>query len=199
MKERPILFSGEMVRAILEGRKAQTRRVIKPQPDLVYTGWDYKGEFFVDDDSMKDHLLHNVYGVKGSPYGSAYADGTGDLLWVRETWCLRPDGYGYRADNDPTNNPRKWGTSRYMPRRASRITLRVVDVRVERLQEISDLGILAEGIPQNGRMYDRYEITRNEGLLNDFRTLWDSINAARGFCWNANPWVWVVEFERVQR
>jgi hypothetical protein len=191
MKERPILFSGEMVRAILDGRKTQTRRVIKPQLKVIdldggfgwYERYNYKNHEHLSIDEL---LIMCPYGVPG------------DLLWVRETWCLRPEGYGYRADNEPANNPRKWGPSIYMPRQASRITLQVVGVRVERLQEIGESDAQAEGVvPLPSPVSSPESAWRGLRYVPDFSMLWNDINAARGFSWNANPWVWVVEFEKV--
>lgn len=200
MAEKPILFSGEMVRAILNGRKTQTRRVIASLPqdiDVISRGFEPGCWFFGTSDGNGE----SSYDARGSivcPYGRP-----GDLLWVRETWAdnIRgcPNGLTYRADhlNPKGDGPAviKWKPSIFMPRWASRITLRVCDVRVERLQDISDTSILAEGVPQNGRMYDPSGITYSESLRNDFCNLWDSINAKRDYGWAVNPWVWVVEFE----
>ena len=175
-KERPILFNGKMVQSILDGRKTQTRRVIKPQP------------------------VSNPFPLQRCPYGVPI-----DLLWVQETWVKWDAGIAYLADclnrhgveSEDSKRCRLdygviWKPSIHMPRWASRITLRVTDVRVERVQEISEADAQAEGVSawhdtNNGTVYRP-----------EFRTLWDSINAARGFGWDANPWVWVVEFERVQ-
>ena len=187
MKERPILFSAPMVRAILDGRKTQTRRIVKPQPPA---GCEYAtsvGSYalcFADGTSAsaapicvpptprsKDHRLPSPYGAPG------------DRLWVRETFCLRnpehhPErGYWYAATDD-VDNPR-WTPSIHMPRRASRLTLEVTGVRVERLQAITEADAIAEGCP--GRAH--------------FATLWDSINDGEA-SWVNNPWVWVVEFAR---
>lgn len=209
----PILFSGEMVRAILDGRKTQTRRVIKPQPLLsnVALGCASAEE--------RQRLELQWLVDNDCPHGKP-----GDLLWVRETWLEldrsgwcdpakpkdwydaafgRINAIAYRANAD-TEAERirkeygyKWRPSIFMPRWASRLTLRVVDVRVEQVKNISDMDVLAEGIPQKGRMYDPSGITFSDELRADFRSLWDSINAKRGYSWDSNPWVWVVEFERV--
>jgi hypothetical protein len=191
MKERPILFNGEMVRAILDGRKTQTRRVIKPQPcsfwdrcdrlvsDAGQFGWVfYSSSIPLDHGSPKQPF----------PYGRP-----GDLLWVRETWAYK-DGWtkpAYRADWKTPDKAietmgAKWRPSIHMPRWVSRITLRVTDVRAERLQEIDEDSIVAEG----GHVY-------GAGAWEWFVPLWDSINAPRGYSWSFNPWVWVVSFERV--
>jgi hypothetical protein len=213
MRERPIVFNGEMVRAILDGRKTQTRRVIKPQPESVTRGWLYGGLYFADDSQMQNYLFHNVYGENGTPYGSAYTDGTGDRLWVRETFALDKSyddlspsevrngdwGIWWKADHSslrPINaKPGKWRSPIYMPRWASRITLEIVGVRVERVQDINDMDALAEGVQQVGSI-DKTGLTTGE-TVNAFRNHWDSINAKRGYGWDANPWVWVVEFRKV--
>lgn len=186
-KSRPILFSGAMVRAILDGRKTQTRRVIKPvQPR---------------DDGMWPAGRDPV---PDCPYGQV-----GDLLWVRETWRTESDCYNdlapgelsgeetilYAADADWGSN-RTVGRSRpsiHMPRWASRLTLRVMDVRVERLQAISAADAIAEGcapVPLHSLDCDSIS------PVQEYRALWGHING-RG-SWAANPWVWVVSFERLQ-
>jgi len=182
MKERPILFSGPMVRAILEGRKTQTRRVIKPQP----VGSNYR----ID---LKKPVC---------PYGRP-----GDRLWVRETFVRFdrshwPPKYGYKADTlgpgfEESEQARKdlgykWRPSIFMPRAASRLDLEVLGVRVERIQEISSEGAMDEGV------YKKIDQPANNFLpIPAFRELWDSINAKRGFAWESNPWVWVVDFRKL--
>lgn len=204
MAEKPILFSGEMVQAILNGHKTQTRRVIPPSKTSK------TAKYF--DSNLGNWPIDQGTGKRiACPYGRP-----GDLLWVRETWqAQNMHGQWYHevpyaerslhfwAWTNPINPafdaiPPQWLPSIHMPRWASRITLRVCDVRVERVQDISDTSILAEGIPQNGRMYDPSGITHSESLRNDFCNLWDSINAKRGYGWDVNPWVWVVSFEVVR-
>lgn len=184
MKERPILFSGSMVRAILDGRKTQTRRVVtNARP---YTATDNGIDILWATGSLR------------CPYGQP-----GDRLWVRETWCLRPEGYGYRADNNPDNNPLKWGPSIHMPRWASRITLEVTGVRVERVQDISEEDARAEGIRATRLSHgsvvyhtDSYPTPNIYGSAQErFVNLWHSINTPRGYPWESNPWVWVVAFK----
>lgn len=216
MAERPILFSGEMVRAILAGRKTQTRRVVKSQPP------EGVGRIFVDRFAP---LVVDRYGLEspGPEHFGAYDDSgewgqrspygqPGDTLWVRETWTpLDSDScipihirtpflvpseteVAYRADHlDPSGDagPLEWRPSIHMPRWASRITLRVTDVRVERVQDITPQDIEAEGVslsaPQAPGFPD-YEL--------NWRTLWDAINGKREGCaWADNPWVWAVSFE----
>lgn len=218
MKERPILFSGEMVRAILDGRKTQTRRVVKPQP-VHWTEVRLPGESRYtpcDDWSVgAGGMMPRHEFISRCPYGQP-----GDRLWVREAWChkcedgmpvytddggLDPSCAWYRADgvevtaadenggtrfnkNGTESSP--WVPSIHMPRWASRITLEITGVRVERVQEISHKEALAEGVP--------YDVSKPGGSpLSSFHSLWDSINAKRGFGWDKNPWVWVIEFRRV--
>lgn len=194
MRERPIIFSGPMVRAILDGRKTMTRRVIKPQPYDEYKtvmgipllswrgckGWDRERMI----------TLCN-YGVPG------------DLLWVRETWRegrLNTDAPIYREASErniiSTNCKLvKWRPSIYMPRRASRITLEVTDVRVERVQEITCADAIAEGTltPAHSQVYRKHTMNHDS-----FSDLWDSLNAKRGYGWDVNPWVWVISFKRIK-
>lgn len=192
MREKPILFSGEMVRAILDGRKTQTRRVVKGNPNhLHFSPFACKADDYHDEHG-------NQYSC---PYGAR-----GTRLWVRETFALGPGYNGeppgsapdwscvwYRADGKQRHKRRnpgaragKWRPSIHMPRWASRITLEVKDVRVERVQDISYDYAVSEGV--------RYDTTP----LDAFIWLWDSINAKRGHGWDTNPWVWVVEFKRVK-
>jgi len=214
-RERPILFNGEMVRAILEGRKTQTRRMVKPQncnrifwnPIVLngYGGW------------TDDH---------GNPVPCPYGK-PGDRVWVRETWQVVQSWQEYGAwfrdetdgdteeledevargasdlvfqATDPSilvldhplvaTHPIRWRPSIHMPRWASRITLEVTDVRVERVQEMKRSDAFLEGCPLHIAGHDG----NIEAAHNWFRTLWDSINAKRGYGWDANPWVCVVEF-----
>jgi hypothetical protein len=188
-KERPILFSGPMVRAILDGRKAQTRRVVNPQ-------------------SLVGHYGGGV--VTKCPYG-----GAGDRLWVRETFQEVDDsdedkvrkGPIYRADADDLG---PWTPSIYMPRKYSRITLEVTGVRVQRVQDISEEDASAEGIRKVTKdgdvkkycVYDRGDMSSTpwaempRTARDAYRILWNSINEKRGFGWSTNPWCWVVEFKR---
>jgi len=191
MTEKPILFSGEMVRAILEGRKTQTRRVITQQPSAKLYQYMSRNEWYeADGQEPKYHTLRK------SPYGV-----TGDLLWVRETWaqlCEADELTGkcdvaYRADDWPEDERGPdyingtWRPSIFMPRWASRITLEVERVRVERVQDIGDDSCEAEGVSLANASIPGY-------LRKRFQTLWDSINSKRGFSWSYNPWVWVVYF-----
>lgn len=203
MKERPILFSGPMVRAVLEGKKTQTRRVVKPQPEgECYLVSGARGLGLAPHDKEQQ--------IAFCPYGIP-----GDRLWVRETWQTsrqyddakpseipEDSSLWYAADWTSIRRlgkkPGKTRPSIFMPRWVSRLTLEVIEVRPERLQDITEGGIIAEGIslingkgwrnPVDGRCYARAEWA--------FRYFWDSINAKRGFGWKVNPWVWVVSFPR---
>jgi hypothetical protein len=189
MKEHPILFSTEMVRAILDGRKTQTRRVIKPQPEEEIVGDMLQTQiWYLDGDP--DKMIH-------CPYGQV-----GDRLWVRETFCQ----VCYKGDGEPDvclkedceRNPIafskcfcKWTPSIFMPRWASRITLEITGIRVERVQEISPEDCLSEGIEKSNS--DDWK----ELLSYQYADLWDSINGKK-HPWSSNPWVWCLEFKRVK-
>ena len=212
MKERPILFSAAMVRAILAGKKTQTRRIVKPQPSNVCT--DYWRVVASTRRSMIDTWIPrggvpNEFGEfpkRGKhvrcPYGVP-----GDRLWVRECWGLfdtqpsdGPDRAHvfYRATDGNRRELRYqlWRSSIHMPRWASRITLEVVAVRVERLQDISNNDAIAEGC--NGERWLDPDGSEGRGVepWEQFRELWESINGTES--WSANPWVWVVEFKRLE-
>ena len=232
---KPIIFSGEMVRAILDGRKTQTRRVVKflpgttgHKPELRTPEWP---------------ILFCPTGIKRPRYK------IGDILWVRETWGFDTgddDEYGtgsfvYKANNGE-ESPHGWHPSIHMPRVAARLFLRVADVRVERVQEISEADAVAEGItrmfdylspaeyddwskrvghftPQNEEDYTNYlwhghfgqygmgnrqsdaweyQYSGYASAVGSFSSLWELINAKRGYGWNTNPWVWVYTFERIE-
>ena len=213
MNEKPILFNGDMVQAILDGRKTQTRRVIKPQPQRGLLGdWSYfksKRSLFATQTWMSEAVMLK-YLAGYCPYGQP-----GDTLWVRETWatpgnydhikpsklsdtCFTQDELAYRATETHGDVYYKWRPSIFMPRWASRIALRVTGVRAERVQEISEEDARAEGAnlwyPKDECL--RSLLRRDGSYRNGFHELWDRINTRRGFPWSANPWVWVVEFER---
>ena len=192
MNEHPILFSTPMVQAILNGRKTQTRRVINP--DLIQHWFD---EPILDE---KEKLLYSRKKV-------------GDRLWVRETWCNTwpfdghkcEDGPCYKATDDgecgAAITGQKWTTSIHMPHWASRITLEIVNVRLERVKEISEKDAEAEGVcatvVATTRTDDNGDSVEILTAIAPFSELWDSINAKRGYGWDANPWVWVIEFKKV--
>jgi hypothetical protein len=190
MKEHPILFSGPMVKAILDGRKTQTRRAIKPQPELYKRG----GPIFGDAQLVrwKDKIdtapiLLNIAMKSLCPYGRI-----GDRLWVRETWQESTSGVHYRADTDIL--PGTWRPSIHMPRWASRLTLEITGVKVERVQEISEEDIKAEGFD---RIQYRGYTSRKIDDPEDFSDAWDAMNAKRGYSWASNPYVWVISFKRI--
>jgi hypothetical protein len=194
VKERPILFNGPMVKAILDGRKGQTRRVMNPQPqpflahDLPGPFWwfQYWRKGYPHGRILETDLPARVQSL--CPYGAP-----GDTLWCRETWCKdmgRGDAIVYQADGlEPVLSDR-WRPSIHMPRWASRITLDVLSVRAERLQAISEADAQAEGADPFAGPYVSHVAA--------FSALWDSINAKRGFGWDANPWVWTIVFRRIQ-
>ena len=204
MTERPILFSGPMVRAILDGRKTVTRRLVK---DAAGAFWDHPGYLpTVVDGRVRWHCVDTGAEVgPGSPMPTSPYGVPGDRLWVRETFCLRdPDhhperGYWYAATDD-VDNPR-WTPSIHMPRRASRLTLDVTEVRVERLNAINEGDAISEGIDarcDHGCSSLCGCAMCIEGgcptATSKFEELWDAINGKRA-PWSSNPWVWVVGFE----
>lgn len=231
MAIKPILFNTEMDRAILDGRKSCTRRLVKPQPDEKHT---YPLGFVTDSTERKEV---GCFGFGIDEYGGSvqYAKPpyhTGDILYVRETWerfeCWNCEGdergncpkepkksvldktcgcYMYRA-TDGISGDAKWKPSIHMPKDAARIWLKVTNVRVERLQEITEDGCIAEGIyPSNCRGCNATfgcDTCPHEGYdeVDEFADLWNStIKKADIDCygWDANPWVWVIEFERCEK
>jgi hypothetical protein len=189
MKDRPILMSAPMVRATLAGVKTMTRRVITPQPpaDGSAKAWTWA----IDSDAPRPAL-----GWRDDAIGACAAvcphGRPGDLLWVRETWGIAGqfrDGpeIAYRATDD--RNGITWKPSIHMFRAYSRLTLRITNVRVERVQDISESDAVAEGV-------DCYDSAVSVPARERFMSLWDGLNAKRGYGWAANPWVWVISFER---
>ncbi len=191
MPIKPILFNTEMVRAILDGRKDATRRIVKGfiPDDAVwgYTAFTPKGYI-------------SCRGTFADGYGEKFFKlpcESGDILYVRETWKEAPKGYYYYEDwqKDDIADVTKWNPSIHMPKEAARIWLKVTDVRVERLQEITEVQAQAEGC--------------NSGLLTgactargQFEDLWNSTvkkSDIDRYGWDANPWVWVIEFERCEK
>lgn len=208
MAEKSIIFPTPMVKAILAGRKNQTRRVVKPQPTREYVQVSQlyfspaEKKHYVNFSDADDKYCKTFY--------PKYQ--LGDVLWVRETWTLMepknnegPPFYLYKADEpDCESSPwfSKWRSSICMSRAAARIFLRVTDVRVERLQEISEEDAIKEGFEGTLCHCSRVQCTdcMNTGWLEppkvDFIYMWDSLNAKRGFGRENNPWVWVIAFER---
>ena len=191
VKERPILFSGPMVRAILEGRKTQTRRVAK-----LTAGANVR---------LGGRQWHpaDPEARLACPYGKP-----GDRLWVRESFSWEniepeitdpPAELWYWADGNPDSGYAEFTRPKpsiFMPRWASRITLEVTGVRVERVQEITPGDACKEGVFEGGRYRTEEPLPYPVAT---FKALWDSINAERGFGWDVNPWVWVIEFRVVSR
>lgn len=195
---KPILFNTEMIKDILAGRKTVTRRLIKPQPyGLLYDGALQQGE--VEDG---DVLLTLTKDGKTEMIIPPYQ--YGDTLYVRETWCKGSlnggaEQYFYRADENDFHC--SWKPSIHMPKEAARIFLRVTDVRVERLQDIRLEGCLAEGV-QLTFLEERDFAKRGLIAWQRYSTVWDSTikkSDLGKYGWDANPWVWVIEFERISR
>lgn len=199
MKEYPILFSTEMVRAILEGRKTQTRRVIKPQPYFENTHFGTRTHLAWITSSFR--TLEEI--AQYCPYGQV-----GDRLWLRETFCqvcYKKDNVKdvcYKEDLDVEHMACKlvkFTPSIHMFRWASRITLEITDIRVQRLQEISLPDIEAEGIDTNNYMPNTYDDPDNLYLAakDDYKSLWDSING-KTHPWSTNSWVWAISFKEIK-
>lgn len=221
MKERPILFSGPMVRAILDGRKTQTRRIINPQPHQ-HTGYpkpwaEHKGHGLwtwyyndcVDGKTPLYDAARDSSQVSRCRFGQPF-----DRLWVKETFCYAetPEGqkcFAYRADNwtECPSADGKWKPSIFMPRAASRITIEITAVRVERLQAITEEDAKAEGV--ECVQFEGEVFFKNYTFLNNtkghrikafgrpqasYLSLWESINGPDSLA--ANPYVWVIEFKR---
>ena len=194
-KEHPIIFNSEMVRAILEGRKTQTRRVIRPQPPQGHTvavcaysrsGWAFSE---LMPNGMSGGCLCTAGEVR-APYGFV-----GDKLWVKEKHSLGGNGVFFPDSCDGTVHI-AWQSARFMKKIFARIWLEITNIRVERVQDISEQDAEAEGtskmhldnLGQTSRTYKR-----------GFESLWDSINNKRGFSWDSNPFVWVIEFKVLEK
>lgn len=208
MASKPILFSTPMIKAILDGRKKCTRRVVKPQPPQFVDYFEKRGDGF------------KAYMVPGEPCDYPLVKPKyqpGDILWVRETWATVSSGiieykatyiepYTGSTEIDHIGKKITWRPSIHMPREAARIFLRVTNVRVERLQEITAEDVIREGIKysDSGPYHWHVLDTKLNAWINfhfhdeAFKHLWDSLNAKRGYGWDTNPWVWVYEFEREQ-
>ena len=204
MKKRPILFSAPMVRALLDGSKTQTRRVVKFNDRLGR--WDADGCYVVQPDTIAKTpwTEHSIRWNIACPFGQP-----GDRLWVRETWWHDEEDnsiiYRVDANSDIVDvNKRETGLAKYnwrpsifMPRAASRITLEITAVRVERLQDISGADAQAEGIVPDGDGGWHLADTRHYmgDPISSYASLWEYINGADS--WDLNPWVWVIEFKKV--
>ncbi len=221
MKERPILFSGPMVQAILDGRKTQTRRVMKRQPLAKF--W----KPYACPDGRWNWVVNTTGMGSGDPFSCPYGK-PGDRLWVRETWAettnverisdwpnrqhipgeRSDDEFGYlfdaiiyRADGDwewcdadgSYTERSYWKPSIHMPRKYCRLLLDVKAIRVERLQDIKPYEIQSDGFAPPGPSLSPAE---DEYWRPKFAQFWNSLNEKRGFGWATNPWVWIIEFER---
>ncbi|HCD2060003.1 TPA: hypothetical protein NBJ75_002074 [Serratia marcescens] len=205
MKERPVIFNSEMVRAILDGRKTQTRRAISDRHLHLIDVASQVGECYPLESGI-DHANSQSYFREHCPFGQV-----GDRLWVRETFMDltgtgiesttgKFEGFAYRADTpagsygDEVRKEYglKWTPSLHMPRKACRIMLEITAVRVERLNDISEEDARAEGVAPS-----QHIITPTEALYRvGFLKLWQSIYGEES--WRANPWVWVIEFRRLE-
>jgi hypothetical protein len=200
-KQRPILFSTAMVQAILAGRKTQTRRVVKPQPESVNVETPIPIDRFLKKlkDMTDKGLEHIKSGTSGLAFPKCPYGQPGDVLWVRETW--QPSAIGayvhFKADCIDTDPGKGWKPSIHMPKDACRLFLRITNVRVERLQEISRKDAAAEGvcIESESQRFPGYQTHR--WPEENFQILWENINGEES--WNENPFVWVLEFERIQQ
>ena len=208
MAIKPILFNTEMVRAILDGRKSCTRRVVKPQPKArlcyAYAGshkssigkWGYPSKtaykYWDENYKLPDNISEEELEKLWNP--PCHTD---DILYVRETWKKAPNGYYYYEDwqRNDIADVTKWKPSIHMPKEAARIWLKVTNVRVERLQEITEEQAKLEGC--NSGMLTGSCTSRGQ-----FENLWNSTIKKADFDrygWDANPWVWVIEFERCEK
>ncbi|KZP69627.1 morphogenetic protein [Enterobacter sp. ASE] len=209
--ERGMIFNGEMVRAILDGRKTQTRRIMKNQPAGDYP--DTPALIRSVDGGFQWYGHYGESSIFNCPFGAV-----GDRIWVRETWAdagaSAPDLKLYRAnypahvpthyENLPPASDIRWTPSIHMPRWASRITLEITGVRIERLNGISEADAEAEGIDMDALAdsqdcYDciaGHNMTGRPTATGAFKYLWESVYGSDS--WRANPWVWVIEFKRIE-
>jgi hypothetical protein len=196
IKERPILFSAPMVRAILEGRKTVTRRTLKQQPQMVT---DRAIEPWAGDAQVLFQQLQQA--GRKCPYGKP-----GDRLWVREAWARigiaqAPDQEWvvYRESDNRTDYGGPWKPGIHMFRRDSRILLEIIDVRVERLQDITPAQVTAEGVSTQGEALwgGEWWVDAPDQAIEDARKDFADLWTSTGGDWSSNQWVWVVEFKRV--
>ena len=200
MAIKPILFNTEMVRAILDGRKSCTRRLVKPEP---------QGYFEVSEEPLYIYDTDGNQGKITPPYQPS------DILYVRESYSELTFGYVYKADGeniDHLGNVIKWHPSIHMPKEAARIWLKVTDVRVERLQEITEEQACMEGTDpwdeacyENNGWHPTFSDPDSGGdpnMIDGFHKLWNSTikkSDLDRYGWDASPWVWVIEFERCEK
>lgn len=199
MNERPIIFNSEMVIAILDGRKTQTRRLMKiQQPNKEF-------KIAVQVNEKKPNIIS---WVKLSNDGLLITDRhepsfkcpfgkIGDRLYVRETWAKLTIGYVYKAEDSIFDNHPifKWKPSIYMPKSAARIWLEITDIRVERVQDINGADAIKEGVTMENVISVQGLDNQWKQCINNFSDLWNSIYNN----WNDNPWVWVIEFKRINK
>lgn len=200
MAIKPILFNTEMVRAILDGRKSCTRRLVKPEP---------QGYFEVSEEPLYIYDTDGNQGKITPPYQPS------DILYVRESYSELTFGYVYKADGeniDHLGNVIKWHPSIHMPKEAARIWLKVTDVRVERLQEITEEQACMEGTDpwdeacyENNGWHPAFSDPDSGGdpnMIDGFHKLWNSTikkSDLDRYGWDANPWVWAIEYERCEK
>ena len=211
-----ILFNTEMVRAILDGRKTCTRRAVKPRPEGKPTPM------------TANSCYPGCFAIGGTPKVIQPPFQPGDILWVRETWAEMPYGFVYRADGEEPEGwepDDHWHPSIHMPKKAARLFLRATGIRAERLKDVTEESALAEGVPDEWPMSPVYcPYCKGEGMVGSyhpvslgymdidcghcakatarFANLWNStVNSPDRpvYGWDANPWVWVIEFERCER
>lgn len=203
MKERPILFSTPMVKAILDGRKTQTRRVIKPVGkdggfvicEHENGWWPYRSDdgetlFHTVKENGKEYLCETPHSC---PFGKI-----GDRLWIRETYLECSIGTVYRADNILEMDAKflgGWKPSIFMPQSSSRILLEITKIRVEKLHEITPQDALEEGVEYDRHGYGLGNPCDEIRMINAYQNLWESINGKRS--WDLNPFVWVIQFRMV--
>lgn len=200
MKERPILFKGEMVKAILDGRKTQTRRICKPQPhpDFLKRGVVSIVPQWPMQDGMRWFMRDGMSELVKSPYGAP-----SDRLWVKETW--RPDDYAPEDTIYAADIPEEilsegkgiitWKPSIHMSRKRSRLNLEITGLRVERLQDITEHDAYCEGVQLTDDFTGCAE-DLNGSYVTAYEYLWKQINGEKS--WDENPWVWVIEFKRLR-
>ena len=210
---KPILFNTEMVQAIMDGRKTVTRRIVKFPEGMAGR---------LPENQTEEPILFYPCGIKHPPYQ------TGDVMYVRETWCQSHDGYHYRADGEDIcvsnlsggkdyickSDGLRWRPSLHMPREAARIFLKVKSVRAERLNVMTEKDALSEGVARHGLYNEQcyaggcyngdFETSCKvcEVPINGFEKLWNSTIKPADlyrYGWDANPWVWVIEFERAEK
>lgn len=205
----PILFNTDMVRAILDGRKTVTRRICKEANELTVPDMSFY------DAEKRTYAVHN-YADKEHTDQLSTAERTcpicpGDILYVRETWSpvfVVPRRYLYKVGcKEAENLPIKWHPSIHMPKEAARIWLKVKDIRVERLQDMSDDDCEKEGLEnfckKCSALFSNCDTCLNDGgIKEDFKELWDSTikkSDLDHYGWDANPYVWIIEFERCEK